>query len=94
MQIELSGSKTDFVSVKVSSWELGDKIYKTLMETIRPVEAKGYDDWYINSDGNFVGVTIYHHGSDSETILRPALQGEANDFEAVKRVRKMLRNLP
>lgn len=89
--MKLQGTREVCEVVDVSNHEISNVIHRSLMDHLKPAEARDYDDWFIRENGDVVGVTEYYHGSDSHTVV---IRGNTELYQkiaALKLVCKLLK---
>ncbi len=92
--MEIEARKVEYVKVHISRRATLEKIMDDMMRFIRPAETMKYDDWFVNAWGYIVGVTEYHHGSDSNTVLGKATPAVLEVYNAINTIRRNLDVLP
>lgn len=92
--MEVEATKTEYVKVHINRRATLEKIMDDMIRFIRPEETMKYDDWFIDAWGDIVGVTEYHHGSDSNTVLGWATPAVLEVYQAINVIRKNLDILP
>lgn len=88
MKIDIT--KVVYETANVSGIDIARAIEEKLYHYIRPISVQKYDSWYISDDNFVIGVTEYHHGSDTETKVEKASDQLVSDYKAIRRVLLML----
>ena len=92
--MEVEATKTEYVRVHINRRATLEKIMGDMMRYICPPELAKYDDWLIDKNGKLVGITEYHHGSDSSTTLGMASLTTREVYDAIQTIRRNLDVLP
>jgi len=93
MKLNVTITEVQRREVDVSPGEFAHVLLVRLKVQLQPREVAKYDDWYIDDFGHIIGVTEYHHGSDSYTSLGPADTELLENYRAIHRVAKLLENI-
>lgn len=91
MKLQGTRQTTETVEVEISSYKIAEKLRGELVAYLRPDEVSGYDDWYVTKEGDLVGVTEYHHGSDSYTTVGTGYTSLYTKMQAITEVCTMLK---